>query len=406
MSEVINLGTVDSTELRRVFDALMMLRVEDEAVTDVTVYCHAGHRRWHLSTDELTIVIYGEAASFSGAYRLPLTIVANAGRHSVAAGDVIFSVCNDTVTAVSNLGEQTLPCTAVPMPLTQRAAITRARASATLGGRELSYVVFSGAHPPFEVAMGEDEGDKKFPDHFVISVEPGRLCVTSNWTGAKLYEMKASTAAETRGSGRVKVDPDFLAVIFSLIDNDSTWKLSFDPKQSRQLVLESDTHLIIASMTLVPVLRLHERVVKLLERESFEFQTAANGVIAVRHEGVAVSLDFFQRQGDDLPLIKMSTVVTEHANESPELLREINDHNKSGAIARMWFDAGNVYCGLDMQSESLQPFPERLRHLATEAKRLRGLLEPFAAEAAMAPKRRRRTKLAKRQPEVWDEPPR
>jgi hypothetical protein len=46
----------------------------------------------------------------------------------------------------------------------------------------------------------------------------------------------------------------------------------------------------------------------------------------------------------------------------------------------------------------------RLRHLAREAGRLRGVLEPFAAEDALPRRRtrRRRASTVERQPEVWD----
>jgi len=97
-------------------------------------------------------------------------------------------------------------------------------------------------------------------------------------------------------------------------------------------------------------------------------------------------------------------VVTRDANESGDLLREINAHNQSGSVTRLWFDNGAVHLAIDVLPDNLMGLAQRLRLLANEAGRLRGVLDPFAAESALPPKRRtrRRTTKPKVQPEVWD----
>lgn len=407
MSTTISLGTVEVSELRRLFDVLFMLRMESKNVTAITVYCTGGKRRWLIVTDELTIVITGDTARFDGAYRLPLTIMANAGRHGAVGGDVTFTITDNMVSAESSLGVQTLPCSQVPIPTPHRAPITRSRVWAQLGGKELAHVVFSGANPPFEAGLADDDEQSKNPDHFLVAVEDGRLVVSSDWSGAKLYVMRAKTSAETRGTGHVKVDPDFLSVIINCVDHDSTWKLSFDPKQPHEIVLESDSQYIVAEMTMTPSVKLHDRLVKVLERDKFEFDTAADGSIGVRHEGVVVSIHIFDRDGEDTPMVRLTTVIVRDANESTDLLREINDHNKSGAVTRLWFADNAVHSAIDLLADNLSVFSHRIRHLVGEAQRLSGILEPFAAEPAISPPRRKRRRTVRTdrtnpQPQVWD----
>lgn len=400
-----DIGLVNSTELRHIFESLMMFRSDGINVPGITVFSHGGRRKWLVSTKEFTIVITGDAAEFRGAYKLPLTIVANAGRPRAAAGDVAFSISNGLVSATSSLGTQTLPCSSVPVPDIQRAAVSRGRASAQLGGKELLYTIFSGANPPFETNITDEEDDeRKTPDHFLVRIDDGQLHVSSDWTGARLYLVRAHTPATTTGAATVKVDPDMLNIIYNCVDEDSTWTLSFDAKESLDIVLESDTHYIVARMILAPAAKLYERVVKILEREHFEFQPTTGGPIGVRHDGVVISLDFFQRNDDDVPLIRLSTVVTRDANESADLLREINAHNQSGSVTRLWFDNRAVHLAIDVLPDNLLGLAQRLRLLSNEAKRLRGVLEPFAAETSLPPRRRtgRRTSKPKVQPEVWD----
>ena len=399
-----NIGLVDSTELRHIFESLMMFRSEGTNIPGITVFCHGGRRKWLVSARDFTIVITGDAAEFSGAHKLPLTIVANAGRPRATAGDVAFTINDGMVTATSSLGTQTLPCVSVPAPHLRRTVVSRGRASAQLGGKELLYTIFSGANPPFETNLADEDDERTTPDHFLLRIDDGHLHVSSDWTGARLYPVRAYTAASTTGSGQIKVDPDMLNIIYNCVDEDATWTLSFDGKESLDIVLESDTHQIVAKMILAPAAKLHERVVKILERERFEFQTTAGGPIGVRHDGVVISLDFFQRDADETPLIRLSTVVTRDANESSELLREINAHNQGGSVTRLWFENGAVHLAIDVLPDNLVGLAQRLRMLSCEAGRLRGVLEPFAAEAPLPPKRRarRRTSTPKAQPEVWD----
>lgn len=399
-----NIGLVDSTELHHIFESLWMFRMEGINVPGITVFCKNGRRKWLVTTKDFTIVVTGDSADFTGAYKLPLTIVANAGRPRAAAGAVAFTITDGMVTAASSLGTQSLPCSSVLMPKLQRAAVSRARATAQLGGKELLYTVFSGANPPFETNMTDNDDERKNPDHFLLRIEDGQLHVSSDWTGARLYLMRANTAATTTGSGQIKVHPDMLNIFYNCVDEDVAWTLSFESKESLDIVLESDTHYIVAKMAIAPAAKLYERIIKILEHEKFEFETTAGGPIGVRHDDVVISLDLFQRGGDETPLVRSSTVVTRDANESAELLREINVHNQTGSITRMWFDNGAVHLAIDVLPDHLIGLAQHLRLLSAEASRLRGVLEPFAAESALPPKRRarRRTAKPKTQPEVWD----
>lgn len=399
-----NIGLVDSTELHQIFEPLMMFRLEGINVSGVTVFCQDGRRKWLVTTKDFTIVVTGDTADFTGAYKLPLTSVANAARPRAAAGGVSFTIADGKVTAVSSLGTQTLPCSSVQMPKLRRAAVSRARASAQLVGKELLYAIFSGANPPFEVNMMDDDDERKNPNHFLLRIEDGQLHVSSDWTGAGLYVVRAHTAATTTGSGQIKVNPDMLNIMFNCIDEDATWTLSFEGKESLDIVLESDSHYIVAKMVIAPAAKLHERVVKILKHENLEFQTTAGGSIGVRHDGVVMSLDFLQHDGDEVPLVRLSTVITRGAHESAELLRELNAHNQTGSITRLWFDNGAVHLAIDVLPDNLAGLAQYLRLLSKEASRLHGVLEPFAAEVALPPKRRtrRRTTKVKVQPEVWD----
>jgi hypothetical protein len=139
-----------------------------------------------------------------------------------------------------------------------------------------------------------------------------------------------------------------------------------------------------------------------LESEKFEHQTAGDGRIGVRVDGVVVSIELFEREDDQVPLLGMSTIIVRNANESAELLRELNAHNRAGSVSRLWLEKDKVLLGVEILPDNIGVLPARLRHLASEANRLTGMLDPFAAEPALpAPKRKRRKKKDDTQPEVW-----
>lgn len=402
MNANINLGLVDTDELIRVFDSVWMLRTEGKTTPGVIVFSDAGRRTWWITGENLTIRIAGDAADFTGAYQLPLSILANAGRQHAANGAVTLTVQGDVVTAESARGRHSVSCSTVPVPDTPRVAVTRSRATATLTGKDLTWVAFSGASSPFEASWSGDDDDHQYPDHFTIGIEHGMLLVSSDWTKAKLYPMLSGTAATTTGRGEVRVDPSYLNVLTQCVDADSEWTISFDPNEPRHLVLESATQYIVATMTKVPVVELQDRVKKILERERLEHNVAVNGTIGVRLDDVVISLHFYQQQHSEQPLLRVSTIVVRDANESADLLREINAYNCSGSITRGWFDEGKVYLGLDLLSDNLHVLAPRLRQLAADVTCWSGVLEPLAADEALPPRKRtRRSKTESSQPEVW-----
>lgn len=380
MSNTVHLGVVDTDELSRVFDTLWMLRSGDDGTPGIVVFCEGGRRRWLMSGDNLSILVTGDVIDFPGAYRLPLTIVANAGRQGAANGPVTYTVTGDVVTAESARGRQSVSCHTVPAPKIERAAITDSRATATLSGRDLVWVAFSGANDPFESAAFDDDDERQTPDHFTIGIADGILTMSSDWTKAKLYPMLGGTSALTVGGGEVRVEKAFINVLFNCVDADSEWTISFDPKAPSNIVLESDSSYIVATMVKLPAAELQTRARKILDRENIEYQVAGNGTIGVRLDGVVVSLHFFSREGGDTPLLALSTVLVQGANESAELLREINAHNRNASITRCWFDSGSVRLGVELLPDNLHVLASRLSHLVGDARRLTGVLEPFAAE--------------------------
>jgi len=403
MTTTVTIGLVDTDELTRVFDAIWMLRLEGKNTPGIVVFCEDGRRKWWISSDKLTILITGDSATFTGAYRLPLTIIANAGRQSAANGAVTYTVNGEIITATSARGTQSVSCSSVPTPKCERVAITRSRASARLNGKDLTWAVFSGANVPFESMMFDDEEERQVPDHFTIGIEKSLFTVSSDWTKAKMYKQTGSTTAVTKGSGQIRLDPDFLSVLFNCIDADSEWTISFDPEEPHWVVLESDTQYIVSKMTKVPAAEMQQRVRNLLEYEKFEHQTAVDGKIGVRIDGVVISVELFEREGDHDPLLGMSTIIVRNANESAELLREINAHNRGRSVSRLWLENDKVFLGVEILPDNIGVLPARLRHVASEATRLSGILDPFAAEPALPPKKRRRRKTkTEKQPEVWD----
>lgn len=403
MSHTVCLGVVDTDELSRVFDTLWMLRSRDDGAPGVIVFCEGGRRRWLMSGDNLSILVTGDVIDFPGAYRLPLTIVANAGRQGAANGPVTYTINGDVVTAESARGRQSVSCSSVSVPEVERVGSTHSRTTATLSGRDLVWVAFSGANDPFESAAFDDDDERQTPDHFTIAITDGLLTMTSDWTKAKLYPMLGGTSATTQGSGEVRVEKAFINVLFNCVDADSEWTISFDPSMSSSIVLESDASYIVATMVKLPAAELQTMARNILDREKIEYQVTDNGTIGVRLDGVVVSLHFYGREGGDTPLLALSTVLVHGANESAELLREINAHNRNTSITRCWFDSGNVRLGIELLPDNLHVLAPRLSHLVADARRLTGVLEPFAAEAPiLLPERHQEQQHRTSRPEPLD----
>ncbi|NDG76620.1 MAG: hypothetical protein EBX51_02220 [Acidimicrobiia bacterium] len=107
-----------------------------------------------------------------------------------------------------------------------------------------------------------------------------------------------------------------------------------------------------------------------------------------------------------LSLIHISEPTSEEqANESAELLREINAHNASSNMTRLWHSHATVMLGVDVTREHLSVVEERVTLVANEAKRLRGLLSPLAAEAALAPRRKKRAPRGSTTPDTTNVEP-
>jgi hypothetical protein len=391
MTNRISLGHVDSSELERVFDTLWPFRTSDESKGRITVFAKNGRRHWHLVNRSYAITIVGDHCEFTGAYSLPLTAVANVGRQvGSLPGGVEFVVENDRVTSITALGTQTVPCSTAAVPEVTRVRRSTRVVRAKVGGKELRMLVLAGAGMPFEFNPFRDENSSS-PDSHLLEIGDDSITVSSDWTCGGLYDMTARVAAVTHGKGQLKMVSDFVDALATCSDPDAEWTLAFDLDDPTKVFAWCPTFHVMCDVMKSPVSELRERVQGILEREKMKWKTTDIGQFHVLIDEITVRVTFLQHHDSDESLMRLDAVLEEDANESVALLREINAHNASGNLTRMWHDHATVMLGIDLTSENLGVFEERLNLVASEAKRLRGLLSPLAAESALPPRRKKRT---------------
>jgi len=390
MTARISLGIVDNTELETVFDALWPFRMSDETKGHITVFASNKRRHWHLVNRSYTVTIVGDTCDFTGAYSLPLTAVANVGRQVGALpSGVEFVVENDFVTTITALGTHTIPCATTTVPEIPQLRTSTRVAKAKVGGKELRMLLLAGAGMPFEFNPFRDDNTSS-PDFHLLEITDGNITVSSDWSCGGLYNMTSKVTATTRGRGTVKMVPDFIDALATCSDADAEWTLAFDLDDPSRVFAWCPKYRIVCNAVKNPVTDLRERVQEILERSKMKWKTTDGGRFHVLIDDITVRLDFLQREQGDEVLLRIDTVVEEQANESAELLREINAHNASSNMTRLWLSHATVMLGIDVTREHLSVVEDRVSLVASEAKRLRGLLSPLAAEAAIAPRRKKR----------------
>ena len=108
--------------------------------------------------------------------------------------------------------------------------------------------------------------------------------------------------------------------------------------------------------------QLFDRFTKYLEDNSFEFQVAPDGVLAVNYENTSIRVQLFE----GTPCIARCTkVILVGVESSLELLAEINAMNVGRALNRIWFDNGMIVIGSDLivynDMNSVQHMIERIK---------------------------------------------
>ena len=108
--------------------------------------------------------------------------------------------------------------------------------------------------------------------------------------------------------------------------------------------------------------QLFDRFTKYLEDNSFEFQVAPDGVLAVNYENTSIRVQLFE----GTPCIARCTkVILVGVESSIELLAEINAMNVGRALNRIWFDNGMIVIGSDLivynDMNSVQHMIERIK---------------------------------------------
>ena len=383
----VDLGTVTTEEMATVSAFVHLVRSGPGIKQGVAVLCRDGVRVWQIADKDAHVEIRGEAASFDEVLHCPVHLVYTV-RDLCQMGDPVHLAYEDRrITASGPTGEVSL----VAGPgRTHDSPVHDATSVRATGPIRRIFRAFEGSsdlpmEALLELGLDEDDdedGNSAYPDAR-ISVADGSVSCATDWSRHGIGEVRTRTTAVTVGTGTVRVGAPVLNNLACLrvlaTDDDAT--IAFDPVAGSWLLLACGPWRLALKTSPSPSQRVHRRVERWLRRANPSIISDDRGTIAADHQGTPMRVTVLEGVDGGAPIVRCTSVVLRDATATHDLLAEINAFNLTLTTSRVWYDRGMVVVGSDVVADGfdIATFGRHYRHVATDAKRLSGLLAPLAA---------------------------
>ena len=341
---MINIGNVTKHELELVNRLVHHCEPAEHLAKGVLLTTKNGKRVWQVGAMTTNMTVVGQDADFEGSYIVFGRFIQAAHSQCGFSSSCEITIDNNEITATVDGGTTTMITGTKTHPLREFNEPSDVTALISLS----EYNRIFGNITAIPTGYGDWESLFEYPFSAIITVSDGKVTVKSRWPKIKTPEIVMSCAAETTGEGKIVLTDQAIGYISLCIHPKEVEfvKISFATKDPSYARFESG-----------PVSLVVEK-----SDNSFEFQVAPDGVLAVNYENTSIRVQLFE----GTPCIARCTkVILVGVESSLELLAEINAMNVGRALNRIWFDNGMIVIGSDLivynDMNSVQHMIERLK---------------------------------------------
>lgn len=357
---MIKIGKVTKHELDLVNRLVHHCEPAEHLAKGVLLTTKNGKRVWQVGAMTTNMTVVGQDADFHGSYIVFGRFIQAAHSQCGFSSSCEITIDNNEITATVDGGTTTMITGTKTHPLREFNEPSEVTALIPLS----EYNRIFGNITSIPTGYRDWESLFEYPFSAIIAVSDGKVTVKSRWPKIKTPEIVMSCAAETTGEGKIVLPDQAIGYMSLCIHPEEVEfvKISFATKDPSYARFESGPVSLVVEKSDTAGAQLFDRFTKYLEDNSFEFQVAPDGVLAVNYEKTSIRVQLFE----GTPCIARCTkVILVGVESSFELLAEINAMNVGRALNRIWFDNGMIVIGSDLivynDMNSVQHMIERIK---------------------------------------------
>ena len=357
---MINIGKVTKHELELVNRLVHHCEPAEHLAKGVLLTTKNGKRVWQVGAMTTNMTVVGQDADFEGSYIVFGRFIQAAHSQCGFSSSCEITIDNNEITATVDGGTTTMITGTKTHPLREFNEPSEVTALISLS----EYNRIFGSITAIPTGYRDWESLFEYPFSAIITVSDGKVTVKSRWPKIKTPEIVMSCSAETTGEGKIVLSDQAIGYMSLCIHPEEVEfvKISFATKDPSYARFESGPVSLVVEKSDTAGAQLFDRFTKYLEDNSFEFQVAPDGVLAVNYENTSIRVQLFE----GTPCIARCTkVILVGVESSLELLAEINAMNVGRALNRIWFDNGMIVIGSDLivynDMNSVQHMIERIK---------------------------------------------
>lgn len=357
---MIKIGKVTKHELDLVNRLVHHCEPAEHLAKGVLLTTKNGKRVWQVGAMTTNMTVVGQDADFEGSYIVFGRFIQAAHSQCGFSSSCEITIDNNEITATVDGGTTTMITGTKTHPLREFNEPSEVTALIPLS----EYNRIFGNITSIPTGYRDWESLFEYPFSAIIAVSDGKVTVKSRWPKIKTPEIVMSCAAETTGEGKIVLPDQAIGYMSLCIHPEEVEfvKISFATKDPSYARFESGPVSLVVEKSDTAGAQLFDRFTKYLEDNSFEFQVAPDGVLAVDYEKTSIRVQLFE----GTPCIARCTkVILVGVESSLDLLAEINAMNVGRALNRIWFDNGMIVIGSDLivynDMNSVQHMIERIK---------------------------------------------
>ena len=357
---MIKVGKVSKHELELVNRLVHHCEPPEHLAKGVLLTTKNGKRVWQVGALTANMTVVGSNADFEGSYIIFGRFIQAAYSQCGVRSSCELTIDNNEITATVDGGTTTMITGTKTYPLRKFDEPKDVTAYISVG----EYNRIFGNITTIPTGCTDWESLFEYPFSAIIKVTDGKVSVQSRWPKLKTPEIVMSCEAVTGGEGKIVLPDQAIGYMSLCIHPEEVEfvKISFATKDPSYARFESGPVSLVVEKSDTAGAQLFDRFTKYLEDNSFEFQVAPDGVLAVNYENTSIRVQLFE----GTPCIARCTkVILVGVESSLELLAEINAMNVGRALNRIWFDNGMIVIGSDLivynDMNSVQHMIERIK---------------------------------------------
>ncbi len=374
----IDIGCVPLDEIRLVHGATQLVNWDSDSMAGPIVRCENGRRIWELTSDDASIVVYGDVCNFEETLMFGRQFIENCLPLARLDDNIHLTVVDKKVTANSPSGSISMFC---GPSISRFEGIDEIDSvTATMPFRHLFRALDTASDLPSNISEHVIHTNPE-PPATVLKVSEGKLTCTTNWKPYGSHEVTTTTSANTLGTGSIAINSQTVNRLIHTIGllGNPEFTISFDQLSGNYIKFSSPKVFIALKRTLIGANAIHFQICKTLRKllQKYTVNDRGNIIVVIENRPITISV-LEQNDGND-HLIRLSHTIVRNATTTLDLLKEINVSNQMLAKNKIWMDKDRVNIGLDIQGNEANEIYSHLQVIVADAKKLDGVLQPLSA---------------------------